>query len=134
MDDIHREPSDSNTLTSWPTKSMKTSAFRAAIRTAKRFRFSTPTAQNRESSAAAWAHVMETAIERFVVLSYLVIGLSHILQPRAWVRFFVIFREKGDAGIFIVAFLHLTLGALIVSFHNVWTGIPAVVIVTGQMC
>jgi len=74
---------------------------------------------------------METAIERFTVLSYFVICLSHILQPRAWVRFFVNLREKGDAGIFVVAFLHLPFGLLIVSFHNVWTGIPAVVTVLG---
>ena len=74
---------------------------------------------------------METAIERFTVLSYFVICLSHILQPRAWVRFFVNLREKGDAGIFVVAFLQLPLGAMIVSFHNVWTGIPAVVTVLG---
>src|SRR3989304_3539843 len=74
---------------------------------------------------------METAIERFTVLSYLVIGLSHILQPRAWVRFFVNLREKGEAGIFVVAFLHLPFGLLIVSCHNVWTGIPAVVTVLG---
>lgn len=75
--------------------------------------------------------VFETAIERFTVLSYFVIGLSHILQPRAWVQFFLNLREKGEAGIFVVAFLHLPLGLLIVSFHNVWTGIPAVVTVVG---
>ena len=74
---------------------------------------------------------LEIAIERFTVLSYLVIGLSHILQPRAWVQFFMNLREKGEAGIFIVAFLHLPLGLLIVSFHNVWTGTPAVVTVVG---
>lgn len=74
---------------------------------------------------------METAIERFTVLSYFVICLSHILQPRAWVRFFANLREKGDAGIFVVAFLHLPLGLLIVSFHNVWTGVPAVVTFVG---
>jgi len=74
---------------------------------------------------------MEAAIERYVVLSYFVICLSHILQPRAWVRFFVNLREKGDAGIFVVAFLHLPMGLLIVSFHNVWTGLPAVVTVVG---
>jgi len=74
---------------------------------------------------------METAVERFVVLSYFVIGQSHILQPRAWVQFFVNIREKGEVGIFLVAFLHLPLGLFIVSFHNVWTGIPAVVTVLG---
>jgi len=74
---------------------------------------------------------METAIERFTVLSYFVICLSHVLQPRAWVQFFTNLRAKGDAGIFVVAFLHLPFGLLIVSFHNVWTGIPAVVTVLG---
>jgi len=74
---------------------------------------------------------VEIAIERFTVLSYFVICLSHILQPRAWVQFFVDLREKGKAGIFVVAFLHLPIGLLIVSFHNVWTGIPAVVTVVG---
>ncbi len=65
---------------------------------------------------------METAIERFTVLSYFVICLSHILQPHAWVRFFVNLREKGDAGFFVVALLHLPFGALIGSFHNVMYG------------
>jgi hypothetical protein len=74
---------------------------------------------------------MESAIERFTVLSYLIIGLSHILQPRVWVQFFLNLRDKGEAGIFAIAFLHLPLGLLIVSFHNVWTGIPAVVTVVG---
>ncbi len=74
---------------------------------------------------------MEAAIERFTVLSYLIIALSHILQPRAWVQFFINLREKGYAGIFAVAFMHLPFGLLIVSFHNVWTGIPAVVTVVG---
>jgi len=74
---------------------------------------------------------MEVAIERFVVLSYFVICLSHILRPRVWVQFFLNLREKGEAGIFVVAFLHLPVGLLIVSFHNVWTGIPAAVTVIG---
>lgn len=74
---------------------------------------------------------MEIAIQKIVIACYLVISLSHILQPRAWVQFFIQLREKGDAGIFVVAFLHLPLGLLIVSFHNVWTGIPAVVTVVG---
>ena len=53
---------------------------------------------------------METAIERLVVLSYFIICLSHILQPRAWVQFFVNLREKGEAGIFVVATLVALLG------------------------
>jgi hypothetical protein len=74
---------------------------------------------------------VETAIERLTVLSYFVICLSHVFQPRAWVQFFTNLRAKGDAGIFVVAFLHLPFGLLIVSFHNVWTGVPAVVTLVG---
>jgi|GEM_PF-6901183 len=31
---------------------------------------------------------MEAAIERLAALAFLVTGLSHLLAPRAWVRFF----------------------------------------------
>ena len=74
---------------------------------------------------------METAIERLTVLGFLILGLSQILQPRVWVQFLVNLREQGESGIFMFACLHLPLGLLIVSFHNVWTGIPAVVTVLG---
>lgn len=31
---------------------------------------------------------MEAAVERLAALTFLVTGLSHLLAPRAWVRFF----------------------------------------------
>ena len=74
---------------------------------------------------------METSIQIIAAISFIVIGLSHIFQPRVWVEFFRILREKGEAGIFIVALLHLPMGALIVAFHNVWHGIPIVLTVIG---
>lgn len=74
---------------------------------------------------------MEASIEKLVALCFLVTGLSHILQPRAWVKFFIMLREKGEVGSILNGLLHFPLGALIVSFHNVWHGIPLVVTIMG---
>ena len=74
---------------------------------------------------------METSVEKLVALSFLVTGLSHLLQPRAWVEFFIMLREKGEAGSFLNGLLHFPLGAFIVAFHNVWHGWPLVVTLLG---
>jgi hypothetical protein len=74
---------------------------------------------------------MVRAIEIFVAVQCLVIGLSHITQPRAWVEFFIWLRDKGKAGVFINGFLSLWFGSVIVAFHNVWDGLPAVLTVLG---
>lgn len=74
---------------------------------------------------------MQRAIEIFAAVNFIVIGLSHILQPRAWVDFFIALREKGHAGVFANAMLSLLVGSIIVSFHNVWTGLPTVLTVVG---
>jgi hypothetical protein len=74
---------------------------------------------------------MEVAIERLVALCCLVIGISHIVQARAWAELFMHWREKGVVGVFYTALLHFCLGALIVAFHNVWRGIPLLVTVLG---
>ena len=74
---------------------------------------------------------MERAIEIFAAVQFLVIGLSHLLQPRVWVEFFIWLRGKGHAGVFANGFLSLTFGSLIVAFHNVWTGLPIVLTLMG---
>ena len=74
---------------------------------------------------------METAVEVFAILNFLVIGISHILAPRAWASFFDLLRQKGEPGVFVVAFLSLWFGSIIVAFHNVWSGLPAVLTVFG---
>lgn len=74
---------------------------------------------------------MQRSIEIYAAISFLVIGLSHVAQPRAWAEFFVWLRSKGAAGSFVNGFLSLSFGSLIVGFHNVWTGIPAVLTVIG---
>src|SRR5688500_17374981 len=74
---------------------------------------------------------MERAIEYIAAINCIVIGLSHVVQPRAWAEFFMWLRSKGPAGSFANGFLSLSFGALIVGFHDVWTGIPAVLTLLG---
>lgn len=70
---------------------------------------------------------MEKSIQVFAAVSFLVIGLSHIFQPGAWVELFARLRSLGRPGAFAEGFLSLNFGALIVSFHNVWSG-PAMIL------
>ena len=74
---------------------------------------------------------MKTSVQLLVAVSYFVVGVSHIAQPRAWAEFFIELREKGKTGAFIVAFIHFPLGALVVSFHNVWAWPEVVLTVAG---
>lgn len=75
--------------------------------------------------------MMETSIQKLVAISFLVIGLSHIIQPRVWAQFFIMFREQGEVGSFLSGLLHFPLGVVIVSFHNVWRGVPLLVTLVG---
>ena len=74
---------------------------------------------------------MEKSVEVFAVILSGVLGLSHILQPGAWAEFFILLRRKGEAGAFVDGFLSLPVASLIIGFHNVWSGIPAVLTVVG---
>jgi uncharacterized protein YjeT (DUF2065 family) len=74
---------------------------------------------------------MESAIQNLAIVTFFIIGLSHIVQPRVWAQFFIDIREKGSTGSFITAFIHFPLGALIVAFHNVWHGLPMILTFIG---
>ena len=74
---------------------------------------------------------MERSVEVLAVILFGIIGLSHILQPMAWVEFFILLRDKGEAGAFVDGFLNLPMGAAIVGFHNIWSGIPLVLTLVG---
>ena len=65
---------------------------------------------------------METGIERLTALAFIITGLSHVSAPRAWARFFIGMRAKGEAAGLLNAYLHIPLGLLILAFHPVWSG------------
>jgi hypothetical protein len=74
---------------------------------------------------------MERSVEVLAIVLFGVFGLSHILQPRAWAEFFILLRGKGEAGAFVDGFLNLPTACIIIGFHNVWSGIPAVLTLVG---
>jgi len=74
---------------------------------------------------------MERATELFAAINCIVIGLSHLVQPRVWVDFFIRLRSMGRAGVFVNGFLSLWFGSIIVAFHNVWHGWAIVLTVLG---
>ena len=74
---------------------------------------------------------MEMSVECFAIAVFGMLGLSHIIQPKAWAAFFILLRDQREAGAFLDGFLNLPLAALITAFHNVWTGIPLVLTCVG---
>jgi hypothetical protein len=74
---------------------------------------------------------MERSVEVLAVILFGILGLSHILQPRAWADFFILLSAKGEAGAFVDGCLNLPLGAAIVAFHHTWSGIPLVLTLVG---
>ena len=70
---------------------------------------------------------MEQATQVYAAIAFLVIGLSHIAQPKGWVAFYHALAARGTPGVFLEGFLLLNFGAFIVAFHNVWHG-PALVL------
>ena len=73
----------------------------------------------------------QRAIALFAVIQLVVVGLSHLFQPRTWVRFFTTLHAHGHAGVLVHGFLSLWFGSLIVAFHPVWSGLPLVLTITG---
>ena len=74
---------------------------------------------------------METSVEKLAAICFLVTGLSHIIQPRVWAEFFIMLREKKEVGSFLNGLFHFPMGAVIVSFHNVWHGFPLILTLIG---
>ncbi len=68
-----------------------------------------------------------TFIERFYGLSLVVVGLSHICQPRLWADFFLLLKRTGTAAVIIPMFT-FPVGLLIVLGHNVWVADVAVLV------
>jgi len=76
---------------------------------------------------------MEGAVEWYVLVSGVIIGLSHLLRPRDWAETFRQLHGWGRPGAFANGALSLVLGAAIVAGHGsmAWPG--AVVTVFGWL-
>ena len=74
---------------------------------------------------------MERSVEVLAIILFGIVGLSHIVQPKAWAAFFILLRGAGEAGAFVDGFLNLPVGGLIVAFHHTWSGIPLVLTLVG---
>ena len=74
---------------------------------------------------------MERSVEVLAIILFGVLGLSHLLQPKACAEFFILLRGKGEAGVFVDGFLNLQMAGMIIGFHNVWSGLPVVLTVVG---
>ncbi len=69
----------------------------------------------------------QRAIELFALLNFAVVGLSLLVRPVAWARFFIWMRREGEAGAVIYGLMCVLWGSLIVSFHPTWHG-PALIL------
>jgi hypothetical protein len=70
---------------------------------------------------------MEQTVEWFILITSVVIGLSHLCYPRDWGAAFAAMHRSGRPGAFANGGLSLAPGAAIVAGHPVWSG-PAVVL------
>lgn len=74
---------------------------------------------------------MEKSIAIFAAINFFIIGISHAVQHNAWREFFTLLHSYGRAGAFLNGMLTLTMGSLIVAFHNVWIGPPMILTLIG---
>ena len=74
---------------------------------------------------------IETLIERWFAIGWLIFGLSHLLYPAKWAALFLPLRERETGGL-LLALFNLPLGLVVVLGHNIWVwGIPVAVTVAG---
>ncbi len=74
---------------------------------------------------------IEHFIELFAAVHLLIIGASHVFQHKAWAEFFTHLSRYGKSGVLIHGLISISFGSVIVAGHNVWTGLPTVLTVTG---
>lgn len=63
---------------------------------------------------------MERAVEWFVAITSLIVGLSHLLRPGDWAEAFRQLHRLGRPGAFVNGGLSLVLGAAVVAAHPGW--------------
>jgi uncharacterized protein YjeT (DUF2065 family) len=59
-------------------------------------------------------------VERIFAPAFVLMGLSHLLQPQLWVRFFEAVKQTGLAAA-IIPLYTLPFGLVLIVGHNVWS-------------
>lgn len=74
------------------------------------------------------------AVQFVLAVSCLLAGLSHIVQPGMWVRYFTGLHTQGTDGVITRTFaLELWPALVIVTLHQVWSGPGIVVTIYGWL-
>ena len=67
-------------------------------------------------------------VQALLAFPFLLMGISHIVQPTMWRQFFRYLHNLGSTGVIFRTFaLELTPAIVLITFHQVWTG-PAILI------
>lgn len=65
----------------------------------------------------------QSAVQLIMGIGCLLIGLSHILQPRMWQEYFAALHEQGTVGVLIRTMTwELWPALIVVTLHQVWSG------------
>ena len=73
-------------------------------------------------------------IQALLAIPFLLMGASHIVQPKMWIDFFVYLHGLGTTGVLIRTFaLELVPAFAIVTFHFVWSGPAAILSLYGVL-
>lgn len=75
----------------------------------------------------------QRAIELFALLNFVIVGLSLVVRPIAWARYFAWMRREGEAGAVIYGLFCVLWGSLIVSFNPTWHGLLVVLPAFGAL-
>lgn len=68
-------------------------------------------------------HDAASAVEFVMLVTGIILGLSHLVRPAMWADVFVGFHAQGERGVVMRTFLfELWPAMLIVTFHQVWWG------------
>ncbi len=72
-------------------------------------------------------------VQAVVAPAFLLIGLSHLVQPQLWVRFFELVKQTGIAAL-IIPMYTLPIGLVLIVGHNVWVwGWPLLLTLAGWL-
>lgn len=76
---------------------------------------------------------MEHAVAFMAGTSFLVIGLSLLFRPGAWMDWLDAVGKEGERAAITIGMIEILLGGLIVGFHWKWEGLPLVLTIIGVL-